>query len=116
MGDQDHDMSISLQKTQRRNMGRLPYKNVQYGQEDDGFRWACSLYWHAKVQPIAVISYAVTVMDKIDGWTDEEKKGGFKICGVHVDLQQDGAYRAAEAHSRNAGVLEARDVIHYVVR
>ena len=34
-----------------------------------------SLHWHAKVQPIAVISYAVTVMDKIHGWTDEDKKG-----------------------------------------
>ena len=39
-----------------------------------------------------------------------------RSTGMRVDLQQDGAYRAAEAHSRNAGEPEARDVIHYVVR
>ena len=28
-------------KRQRRNMGRSPYMNVQCGQEDNEFRWAC---------------------------------------------------------------------------
>ena len=41
---------------------------------------------------------------------------GSKICGMHVDVHQDGADRVPEAHSRNAGVPEARDVFHYVVR
>ena len=42
--------------------------------------------------------------------------GGFKICGMHVDLHQKCAYRVADAHSRNARVPEAEDVIHYTVR
>ena len=42
--------------------------------------------------------------------------GGFKIFGMHVDFHQDGAYRVAEAHSRNASTPEAKDVFHYVVR
>ena len=34
MGNQDTVPSIPLQKTQRRNVGQLLYKNVQYGLED----------------------------------------------------------------------------------
>ena len=30
MGNQDNVTSIPLQETQRRNVGQLPYKNVQY--------------------------------------------------------------------------------------
>ena len=36
------------------------------------------------------------------------KMGGFKVSGTHVDPHQDGAYRVAKAHSRNAGVPEAK--------
>ena len=42
--------------------------------------------------------------------------GGLQICGMHVDLDQRCADRVAEAHSRNAGVPEAEDVIHHAVR
>ena len=42
--------------------------------------------------------------------------GGFKICGMHVDLHQDGADRVAVAPSRNVRVPEAKDVIHYALR
>ena len=38
------------------------------------------------VQSKAVFSYAMTLMDKIRGWEDEEKMGGIQICSVHVDL------------------------------
>ena len=41
---------------------------------------------------------------------------GFKICGMHVELHQDGADRVAVAHSRNVRVPEAKDVIHYALR
>ena len=34
MGNQDNITPVPIQKTQRRNMGRLPYKNVQRGQKD----------------------------------------------------------------------------------
>ena len=61
-------------------------------------------------------SYAMTVMDKIQRWTDEAKMGGFNICGMNVDLHQGGAYRVAKAHSRNAGVSEAKNVIHHALR
>ena len=44
------------------------------------------------------------------------KMDGFKICGMHVDLHQDGADRVAVAHSRNVRVPEAKDVIHYALR
>ena len=47
----------------------------------------------------------MTVMDKIHGPT--RKNGGVQFCGMHVDLHQ-GAYRVAKAHSRNAGVPEAK--------
>ena len=42
--------------------------------------------------------------------------GGVKICGMQMDLHQDGANRVAEAHSKNAGIPEAEDVIHHAVR
>ena len=83
---------------------------------DDRTFHSDSLYWHANVQSKAVFFCAITVMDKIHGWVEEEKWVGSKICGMHVDVHQDGADRVAEAHSRNAGVPEARDVFHYVVR
>ena len=34
--------------------------------------------------PKSVLSYAMTEMDKVEGW-NEEKMGRFEICGVHVD-------------------------------
>ena len=57
------------------------------------------------VESRAVFSNAMTVMDKIHGPT--RKNGGVQFCGMHVDLHQ-GAYRVAKAHSRNAGVPEAK--------
>ena len=42
--------------------------------------------------------------------------GGFKICGMHVDLHQMCADRATKANSRNAGVPGVEDVIHYALR
>ena len=39
-----------------------------------------SLCWHAIVQSKAFSSYATTVMDKIQGWTDEEKWVGSKFA------------------------------------
>ena len=53
----------------------------------------------ANVQPKAVFSYAMTVMDKISGWEDEENVGGFKVRGVHVDLHQKGEDRWTKYHS-----------------
>ena len=44
VGSQDNVTSVPIQKTQRRSMGRLPYKNLQYGQEDmdtDGLAFHC---------------------------------------------------------------------------
>ena len=35
---------------------------------------------HANVQPKAVFSYAMTVMDKISGWEDEERWVGSKFA------------------------------------
>ena len=49
-----------------------------------------SFHWHANVQSKAVFSFAMTVMDKIHGWIDEEKWVGSKFFCVHVDLHQDG--------------------------
>ena len=37
--------------------------------------------------PKSVFSYAITVMDKAEGW-NEEKIGEFETCGVHVDLHK----------------------------
>ena len=34
MGNQDNDTIIPSQKTKGRDVGRIPYENVQYGQED----------------------------------------------------------------------------------
>ena len=42
--------------------------------------------------------------------------GGFKICGMHVDLHQMCADRGTKAHSRNAGDPETEDVIHHAQR
>ena len=39
-----------------------------------------SLCWHANVQPKAVFSFAMTVMDKIYKWTAEEKCVGSKFA------------------------------------
>ena len=36
----------------------------------------------------------MTVMDKILGWHDEEKMGGFKFFGMHVDPHQVGPFGA----------------------
>ena len=41
--------------------------------------------------------------------------GGFKNCGLHVDPHQMCADRGTKAHSRNAGVPEAKDVIHHAL-
>ena len=83
---------------------------------DDRLFHSDSLHKHAKVQSKAVFSYAMTVMDTIYGWIDEEKNGGLNIFDMDVDLHQRCACRVAESHSRNAGVPEADDVIHYAVR
>ena len=40
---------------------------------------------HKNAQSNSVFSNAVTVMDKTEGW-EEDEMGGFKICGVHVEL------------------------------
>ena len=39
-----------------------------------------TLHWHSHVQSKAVFSYAMTVMDKIHGWIDEEKWVGSKFA------------------------------------
>ena len=36
--------------------------------------------------PKSVFFCAMTVMDKVEGWTEEKWVGGFETCGVHVDL------------------------------
>ena len=41
--------------------------------------------------------------------------GGFKICGVHVDLHQRRVDRMAETHSGSGGVLKAAFVVHYAI-
>ena len=41
---------------------------------------------------------AVTGMDKICGWEDEEKTGGFEIRRIYVDLHQRGVDKRAKTH------------------
>ena len=36
MGNQNNDAIVPSQKTKRRDVGRVPYKNVYHGQEDMG--------------------------------------------------------------------------------
>ena len=38
--------------------------------------------------PKSVFSCAMTGMDKVEGWNEKKKGGGFEIGGVHVDLHQ----------------------------
>ena len=46
---------------------------------DDGQNCdAC--FKHANVKPKAVCSYAMAIMDAIDGWEDEEKRVGSKFA------------------------------------
>ena len=47
-----------------------------------------ALFTHVNVLCKAVFSHAMTSMEKIRGWEDEEKLGGIQICHVHVDLHQ----------------------------
>ena len=66
---------------------------------------------HANVQSKGVFSYAMTVMDKICGWEDEEKWVR-RSCGSAPK----GVDKWAKNHTRNAGVLEATFVVHYCSR
>ena len=49
---------------------------------DDRLLYSDAFYKHANVQSKAVFSYSMTVMDKICGWTDEDKWVGsnFAAC------------------------------------
>ena len=47
---------------------------------DDRLFYRDSCCKHANVQPKGVFSYAMTVMDKISGWEDEEKWVGSKFA------------------------------------
>ena len=67
---------------------------------------------HANVQSKAVFSCTMTNMDKICGWEDEERAGGFEICRMHLDLHQRGVDTWAKTNSRCGGVLEATYVVH----
>ena len=55
-------------------------------------RNAC--FRHANVQSKAIFYHAMTIMDEIRGWEDEEKRVGFEICRLYVDLHQRGDKRA----------------------
>ena len=70
-----------------------------------------AFYKHANVQSKAVFSYAMTVMDKICGWTDEEEWEGSKFAAcmwIHT--------KTVLTPTRNAGVSEAEDVNHHAER
>ena len=54
---------------------------------------------HANVQPKAVFSNAMTMMDKISGWEDVERWVGSKIRGVHVDLTPKGVDKWTKSNS-----------------
>ena len=55
--------------------------------------------------------------DGQDQWMGRRRKlGGFKICGMHVDLHQMRALRGTRIHAGNAGILEAKDVIRHAER
>ena len=47
---------------------------------DDRPLYSDAFYKHANAQSKAVFSHAVAVMDKICGWTDEEKCVGFNFA------------------------------------
>ena len=44
MGNKDNDENIPLEKTKRRDVGRVPEKNQHYGQEDMGADEVVLLY------------------------------------------------------------------------
>ena len=45
LGNQDNDTLVPFQKKQRRNMGRLPCQNVQYGQKAVDTDWLALSVW-----------------------------------------------------------------------
>ena len=54
-------------------------------------RQTCSQGCHnlqANAQPKAVFFCAMTVLDKICGWGEEENLGGISICSLYVDVHQ----------------------------
>ena len=53
MGNQDNGTIIPSEKTKRRNVGRLPYKNVQYGQEDMGADGSALSVWENSREYVA---------------------------------------------------------------
>ena len=84
--------------------------------------WMTDLFYsdafnkHANVQSKAVFSYAMTVVDEICGWTDEEKWLGPQFAACMWMFCQMCADRGTKARSRNAGVPEAKDVFHHALR
>ena len=83
---------------------------------DDRLFYSDAINKHANVQSRAVFFNAMTVMDNVHGWEEEEKWVGSKFAACMWDLHLKCAYRVVETHFRNAGVPEADDVIHYAVR
>ena len=76
-------------------------------------RDAC--FKHAKVQPKAVFSCAMAIMDAIQGWQDEEKKSGIKIRSMHVDLLHRSADKRTNTQPGNGGGPEETNDVHYAV-
>ena len=75
---------------------------------------ADALFSHVSVQSEAVFSYAMT-MDKIQGWEEEEKKGGIPICHVHVYLHHKSIDKRTNTNSSSGRVFAEANVVHYVL-
>ena len=79
---------------------------------DDRSFGADALFKQVNVQSKTVFSNAMTLMDQIRGWEDEEKRG-IQICLVHVDLHQESIDQRTKTESSNGRVLEEANVVHY---
>ena len=79
---------------------------------DDGPLFSDACFKHANVQPKAVCSDAMAIMDAIYGWEDEEKRVGSKIRGVHVDLHQSSADHRTNTQPGNGGAPEETNDVH----
>ena len=62
------------------------------------FAGAALAHTHTHAQPKSVFSYAMAVMDNIDG--GGRKMGGLQTCSVHVDLHKNRDLKRTTKHAR----------------
>ena len=82
---------------------------------DDGNFGADAFFRHENVQYKAVFSRETTIMDRIQGWDDEDKRVGSKFAACMCIYTKKSVDKRTTTEPSNGGVFGEANVVHHAM-